>query len=79
MSVAHLPDAVKVAVGIRRTIVVDYDINTFHIDSTTKDISRNKYTFLKCFESGITINSTKYRRLSMAHREKVVDLPLFLR
>lgn len=49
----------KVAVSIRRAIVVDDDINTLDVDTATEDISGNKDTLLEIFESGISVDTGK--------------------
>ena len=50
----NIPNAMKVAVGIRRTVVIDDDVDTLNIDTTTEDISGDEDAFLKRLESGVT-------------------------
>ena len=53
----HVPNAVQVAIRIRRAIIINDDINSFNIDATAKDVSGNKDALLECFEGGITADS----------------------
>lgn len=43
----------QVAVSVRRTVVVDHDIDTLNINTTTEDVSGNQYALLKCLERGV--------------------------
>ena len=47
----------KVAVGVRRAVVVDDDVHTLDIDTTTKDVSVDEDTLLERLESGIPVDS----------------------
>ena len=46
----------KVAISVRRTVVIDYNIDTLHVNAPTKDVGRNKDALLECFESSIPGN-----------------------
>lgn len=46
----HLPNAMEVAVGIRRAIVVDDDVDTLNINTTSENIRGDENTLLECFE-----------------------------
>jgi hypothetical protein len=48
---------VEVAVSVRRTVVINNDVDTFHVDPSTEDICSNEDTFLECLESGVTLDS----------------------
>lgn len=47
----------EVAVGICRGIVVDNDIHSLNINTTTEDVSGNKNTLLECLESTVSVDS----------------------
>lgn len=51
----------EVTVRVRRAIIVDDDIDSLYIDTTTKDICRNKYPLLKRLEGGIAVDSDGLR------------------
>lgn len=53
------PDTMEVAVGIAGSIVVDNNVDTLDIDTTTEDISRYKDTLLKCLEGGVSLDAAK--------------------
>jgi hypothetical protein len=48
---------VKVTVGIRRTIIIHDDVDTFHINPPTKDVGSDKDTLLECLEGGIALDT----------------------
>lgn len=50
---AHAPNAVEVAVGIGRAVVVDHDVHALNIDTTTKDICGDQNTLLERLEGGV--------------------------
>jgi hypothetical protein len=50
----------QVAVGIRGTVIVDNDVNTFNVDTTAEDICRNQYPLLESLERSVAID-TGYR------------------
>ena len=58
-SFKHIPNTVEVRVSISRAVVVDHDINTFDINTSTKNISCDENTLLKCLERGITRNTKR--------------------
>lgn len=43
----------KVAVSVGRAIVVDYDVDTFNINTTTEDICGDEDTLLKRLEGSV--------------------------
>jgi len=47
----------QIAVGIWRTIVVDNDVHTFNINAAAKNVSRDEYTLLECFEGSVAIDT----------------------
>ena len=53
----HLPNAMKVAVGVGRTVVVDDDVHALDIDTATEDIRRYQYTLLKVFEGLVAVDT----------------------
>ena len=76
ISCQYSPHAVKVAVRIRRAVVVDHDVDTLHIDTTTEDICRHENTLLKCIEGGVACDTVRvisasrrqYKRGRMTYR-----------
>ena len=56
---SNSPDTVKIAVCIRRAVVIHNNVNTLYIDSTTEDVCRYKYTFFECFESSVPVDTTR--------------------
>jgi hypothetical protein len=48
---------VEVTVSIRRTIVIHNDVDTFHIDPSTKDIGSDKNTLLERLEGGVAFDT----------------------
>ena len=48
----------KIAVCVRRAVVVDDDIHTLDINTTPEDISRNEYTLLERLERGVAVDTT---------------------
>lgn len=49
----------EVAVSIAGSIVVDNDVDTLDIDTTTEDISRYKDALLKCLEGSVSLDAAK--------------------
>ena len=47
----------EVAVGIGGTVVVDDDVHTLNVDTTTEDICCDEDTLLERLESGIPVDS----------------------
>ena len=50
----NIPDAMQVTVSVRRAIIVDDDVDTFDIDTTTEDIGCHENTLFKGFECRVT-------------------------
>jgi hypothetical protein len=57
IEVEGIPDTVEITVCISRRVIVDNDIDTLHIDTTTENICRNENALLKCLERSITIDT----------------------
>ena len=57
-----LPNTMQIAVSIRRTIVVDNDIDTLYINTTTEDIGRNQYTLFELFKCSVTFDTVRERK-----------------
>lgn len=57
MTGLNSPHAVQVAVSISRRIVIDDDVDPFHVNATTEDISGNENTLLEGFEGGISVDA----------------------
>jgi hypothetical protein len=51
---SNSPNAMQVRVRIRGSIIVDDDVYSLDIDTTTEDIGGNKDTFFESLERGIT-------------------------
>ena len=47
----------EVTVCIRRSIIIDNDINALDVDTTAKDVRCDEYTFLKYLESSVSFDS----------------------
>lgn len=75
----NLPNTVQVAVGIRRAIVVDDNVDTLNINTTSEDVGGDKNTFLERFECSVAVD-TVYLAMSTNEREfyDTDDLPLLL-
>ena len=43
----------QITVCVRRTVVVDHNVHTLHIDTTNENICRYQYTLLECFECSV--------------------------
>ena len=56
---SYVPDTVEIAVCVRRTIVIDDDVDTLNIDTTTEDICRDENTLLEGFEGRVTVNAAR--------------------
>jgi hypothetical protein len=52
-----IPNAMQITVCIRRTIIVNDDIYSFDVNTTTKDIRGDKDTFFKSLECRITTDT----------------------
>lgn len=55
----NVPNAMQVAVGIRRRIIVYNDIDPLNVDTTAEDISCDQNSLLKRLERGVTFDSIK--------------------
>jgi hypothetical protein len=51
------PNAMQVTVRIRRAIVVDDDVHTLNINTTTENVCRDKNALLKCLERRVSGDS----------------------
>ena len=47
----------QVAVSVRRAVIVDNNVDTLHINATTKDICRNEDTLFEGLESGVSADT----------------------
>jgi hypothetical protein len=47
----------KVAVSIRRTIIIHDDVDPFHIDPPAKDIGSDENTLLERLEGGVALDA----------------------
>lgn len=52
----YSPHTMQIAVGIRRRVVVDHNVDTFHVDATTEDVRRDEDALLKGLEGGVSGN-----------------------
>ena len=70
----------EITVGIVRAIVVDYNVYTLHIDTTTENVGSDKNTLLECLEGGVTRDTLRNHvekfELDILHRKS--DSPLLL-
>lgn len=76
----HVPHAVKVAVGVSGAVVVDNDIDTLHIDTTTKYVGGHQNTLLERLERSVARDTEV---VPLGIRVKGIfwkrNIPLFLR
>lgn len=49
----------QVTISIRRTVIVDDNVNSFNINATTENISGNEDALLESFESRIAADSRR--------------------
>ena len=47
----------QITVSVRRTIIIDDDVHTLDINTTTENISSNQNTFFECFEGRVSANT----------------------
>jgi hypothetical protein len=55
----YIPHSVKITVCIGRTIVIDNDVDTLNINTTSEDIGGNQNTLFECFEGGVSADPVK--------------------
>ena len=67
----------QITVGVRGAIVVDHDVYTLHIDTTTENVSGNEDTLLESLERGVPFDTTNL--ISMVLGTEGKNLPLLLR
>jgi hypothetical protein len=48
---------VEIAVSIRRTVVIDDNVDTLHVDPPTENIRGDEDTFLERLESSVALDS----------------------
>jgi hypothetical protein len=48
---------VKITISIGRTVIIHDDVDPFHVDPPTEDISSDKDTLLECFERGVALDT----------------------
>lgn len=70
-------DTVEVRVGLVGHVVVDSDVNTLDIDTTTKDVSRHTDTGLEVLELLVTLNTVTSLALGI-REDGLVHIPLLL-
>ena len=68
----------KITVGVGRTVVVNDDVNTLHIDTTTKNIRGDENSLLKRFESRITLDTRKRKTCEIADNDISIRLTALL-
>jgi len=62
-SQCYIPNTMQVRICIGRTIIIGNDIDTFNINSTTKNVCSYKNPLFKGFEGCIAIDTTlRYQR-----------------
>ena len=47
----------QVAVGITGAVIVDDNVHTLDVDTTTEDIRCNKDTLFECLEGGVAVDT----------------------
>ena len=77
-SLSGSPDTVKVRIGIRRSIIVHDDVNSFDINTATKNIGGNQDSLFKSLEGGISADTKWNRQTRGLTIQGESDAPLFL-
>ena len=67
----------KIAVCVRRVVVVDDDIHTFDIDTTTENICCHQNTLLEILECTVTLNAVIQNQYDEAMSERLT-IPFLL-
>ena len=65
----------EIRVGVGRRIVVDDNVDTFDVDTTSEDVGRDEDTFLKVLELFIARDTTMVVRHALA-RPRRLTAPL---
>ena len=47
----------EITVSIRRTVIIYNDVDTFHVNASSENISCDKDTLLECFEGGVALDT----------------------
>jgi hypothetical protein len=69
---------VKVRIGIGGSIIVDYNVHPFHIDTTTKNISCDKDTLFKRFERRVSGDTVQECQTSSIETLSESNIPFLL-
>ncbi len=56
-----VPDAMKIAVSIRGTVIIHYDVNAFNVNTPPENIGSNKDALFKCLERGVALDAINRR------------------
>ena len=68
----------QITVCIRRTVIIDDDVHSLHINTTTKNISSDQNAFLESFEGGVSADAIDERNLRGSSSKKKMHAPFFL-
>ena len=68
----------QVRVSIRGGIVIDNDVYSFDIDTTTKNIGGDKDAFFEGLERGISTYTKRNCQVSSPQMENDLDVPFLL-
>lgn len=69
MKVDHSPNTVQVTVRVWKTVVVDNDVDTLDVDTTTEDISGTKDMFLEHLQYSVAIYNGRSKTRSVYFQE----------
>ena len=47
----------EIAVSIGRTVIIDYNVDTFHINSSSENVGSHQNPLFERFESSVTIDT----------------------
>jgi hypothetical protein len=54
-----VPNAVQITIGIRRTVIVDDNVDSLNVDTTTKNIRCDENTFFKCLKGSVAVDTDR--------------------
>ena len=77
-SSSNPPNTVKVRVGVRRGVVVDYDVHPFDINAATENVGSDKDTFFEGLERGISTYTKRDRQPGSTENASNSNVPFLL-
>lgn len=74
---ASTPDTMEIRVGVGGEIVVDGEVNTLDIDTSSKDVRGHANSLVEFFELFVPLDSVQ-RLVMHAFRDKITSIPFLL-